>query len=121
MSKQKRLPTLSEYCSQFCGNEDRAKFTYEQGYTAAENLLGRKIREQAVEIEQLQRRLGNFEVRSCIKCEFLLEVYEHTPKSNRDYWLATELFVFLHDGRDVCDKSQFQKTAMCSMPTSDEG
>ena len=38
----------------------------------------------------------------CEKCALLLELYERTPKSNRDYWVMTELFVLLH-GSDVCD------------------
>ena len=37
----------------------------------------------------------------CVKCAYLMELYERTPKSNRDYWLMTELFVMLHDS-DVC-------------------
>lgn len=39
---------------------------------------------------------------ACEKCELLLELYERTPKSNRDYWVMTELFILLH-GSDVCD------------------
>jgi len=38
----------------------------------------------------------------CPKCECLLELYEQTDKSPRNYWLMTELFVLLHDG-DVCN------------------
>ncbi len=37
----------------------------------------------------------------CYKCAYLHELYERTPKSNRDYWLMTELFVMLHKD-DVC-------------------
>lgn len=37
----------------------------------------------------------------CHKCACLLELYERTPKSERDYWVMTELFVELHDG-DTC-------------------
>lgn len=46
---------------------------------------------------------------SCYKCSLLKELFERTPKSNRDYWVMTELFVELHDGHDYCDKNQFQK------------
>lgn len=35
------------------------------------------------------------------KCNLLSELYEKTPKSNRDYWVMTELFALLH-GSDVC-------------------
>lgn len=41
---------------------------------------------------------------TCEKCEKLAELYERTPKSPRDYWLMTELFVMLH-GSDVCKEA----------------
>ena len=41
--------------------------------------------------------------KSCKKCEQLKELFNRTPKSNKDYWLMTEIFVFLHNG-DVCKK-----------------
>ena len=42
---------------------------------------------------------------NCPKCALLLELYERTPKTPRDYWVMTELFVLLHGGEDVCDKA----------------
>lgn len=42
---------------------------------------------------------------SCEKCKILMELFERTPKTNRDFWLMTELFVMIH-GSDVCDKSK---------------
>lgn len=42
---------------------------------------------------------------SCRKCDMLMELYEQTPKTNRDYWVMTELFVELH-GSDVCNENQ---------------
>ena len=30
------------------------------------------------------------------------------PKSNREYWIMTEIFVYLHNNKDYCD---CQKTA----------
>ena len=39
---------------------------------------------------------------ACKKCAQLADLYNSTPKSARDYWLLTELFVELHGG-DVCD------------------
>jgi len=39
----------------------------------------------------------------CRKCELLSELYKQTPKTPRDYWLMTELFVYLHDGKDYCE------------------
>lgn len=41
----------------------------------------------------------------CEKCALLAELYDDTPKSNRDYWIMTELFVYLHGG-DICDKAK---------------
>ena len=41
--------------------------------------------------------------KNCQKCKLLLELFERTPKSNRDYWVMTKLFVFLH-GSDVCSE-----------------
>ncbi len=38
---------------------------------------------------------------ACEKCKHLSELYERTPKTNRDYWVMTELFVLLHDS-DEC-------------------
>ncbi len=37
----------------------------------------------------------------CRGCAELNELYQRTPKSDRDYWLWTEVFVGIHDG-DVC-------------------
>ena len=41
--------------------------------------------------------------KQCKKCEQPKELYDRTPKSNRDYWLMTEIFVSLHDG-DICNE-----------------
>ena len=38
----------------------------------------------------------------CIKCDLLYELYENTHKTKRDYYVMTELFVLLHDGKDYC-------------------
>jgi len=38
---------------------------------------------------------------NCKKCAYLQELYKGTKKTNREYWLMTELFVMLHSG-DVC-------------------
>ena len=39
----------------------------------------------------------------CKKCTMLSEFYENTKKTNRDYWLMTEVFVLLHGG-DTCEE-----------------
>lgn len=41
----------------------------------------------------------------CEKCHYLEELHKRTPGTNRDYWLMTELFVFLH-GSDVCRETK---------------
>jgi len=41
---------------------------------------------------------------NCKKCNLLYELYNRTPKSERDYWIMTELFVLLHRS-DVCLQS----------------
>jgi len=38
---------------------------------------------------------------SCPHCEFLAETFDN-PSSGREYYLMTEIFVYLHGGR-VCD------------------
>jgi len=40
--------------------------------------------------------------KKCKKCELLSELYGGTKKSEREYFVMTELFVMLH-GQDVCD------------------
>lgn len=42
----------------------------------------------------------------CIKCEYLGELFEQASKTNRNYWLMTELFVMLHDGKDYCEEAK---------------
>lgn len=39
---------------------------------------------------------------NCLKCKYLEELFERTLKSDRDYWLMTELFVLLHES-DFCE------------------
>lgn len=46
---------------------------------------------------------------SCRKCDLLMELFERTPLTNRDYWVMTELFVLLHDGNDYCNRIQSSK------------
>jgi len=48
---------------------------------------------------------------NCEKCELLMEFFERTPLTNRDYWVMTELFVFLHDGKDQCNIQSSTPTA----------
>lgn len=39
---------------------------------------------------------------SCDKCKMLFELFNETPKTPRLYWVMTELFVMLHNGKDYC-------------------
>jgi len=50
------------------------------------------------------------EIKHCEKCHYLMELYKRTPETNRDYWLMTEIFVFLHGG-DICKESKAKKIA----------
>jgi hypothetical protein len=36
------------------------------------------------------------------KCQMLIEFYDQVEKTNRNYWVMTEIFCFMHDG-DVCN------------------
>jgi len=38
----------------------------------------------------------------CQKCKMLFALYDQAPKTNKNYWIMTELFVLLHDGKDEC-------------------
>jgi hypothetical protein len=43
-------------------------------------------------------------VNTCPHCEFLSTRFESGDTiNNREYWLMTEVFVYLHDGKDYCD------------------
>ena len=40
----------------------------------------------------------------CPHCKFISELFkEDQIESNREYWIMTEVFVYLHDGKDYCD------------------
>lgn len=40
----------------------------------------------------------------CPHCAFLDYLFEPEGiQSNREYWLFTEMYVYLHDGKDYCD------------------
>lgn len=41
---------------------------------------------------------------TCRECEMLLELFELSGRSPREYWLMTELFVLLHGGKDYCGR-----------------
>ncbi len=47
------------------------------------------------------------EVFGCKACKYLMELFKKIEKStNRDYWVMTELFILLHDGKDYCENSK---------------
>ena len=40
----------------------------------------------------------------CPHCKFMEELFkEDDIKTNREYWIMTEIFVYLHDGKDYCN------------------
>lgn len=50
-------------------------------------------------------------MKKCKACKFIDKIFFNfkSIKSNYDYWLMTELFVYLHDGKDYC---YFEKNKM---------
>ncbi len=54
---------------------------------------------------------------NCPHCKFMEELFlKDDIKSNREYWIMTEVFVYLHGGKDYCDemlkkKQYFRKMA----------
>jgi len=45
------------------------------------------------------------EIMKCPHCRFIDETFfgDHPIDSNRNYWQMTEVFVYLHGGKDYCD------------------
>ena len=41
----------------------------------------------------------------CPHCKFIEKTFcsDHPIDSNRNYWHMTEVFVYLHDGKDYCN------------------
>ena len=40
----------------------------------------------------------------CPHCEFLYTLFSNVKDmTSREYWIMTELFVYLHDKKDFCD------------------
>ena len=39
----------------------------------------------------------------CVACELLFELFFSAEQTNRNYWIFTQLFVMLHDGKDACN------------------
>ena len=40
--------------------------------------------------------------KECRACYLMTELFKHAEQTNRNYYLLTELFVLLHDGKDYC-------------------
>jgi len=41
-------------------------------------------------------------LKDCPHCELLKRVFPE-DMNNREYWIMTEIFVYLHNGKDYCD------------------
>jgi len=42
------------------------------------------------------------DVRTCPHCDFIAKTFtDHPDSTNREYWIMTEVFVYLH-GKDFC-------------------
>jgi len=51
----------------------------------------------------------------CPHCKFISDTFPGANEmSKREYWLMTEMFVYLHDGKDYCyeNNSKFSPTIM---------
>jgi hypothetical protein len=55
--------------------------------------------------------LKKLEVVDCPHCAFLHNIFTDSiaEMTNREYWLFTEMFVYLHHGRDHCTKINLNK------------
>jgi len=40
---------------------------------------------------------------ACNDCGFVQYLME-SAQNNKEYWMATEVFVYLHGGKDYCDR-----------------
>lgn len=41
---------------------------------------------------------------TCVACDFLRKTFPKADEmTNREYWLFTEVFVYLHNGKDYCE------------------
>lgn len=68
-----------------------------------------------------QEEMGKLynEVCGCKACNNLMELFNNFKNAtNRDYWLMTELFVLLHNGKDYCDGSNKSAVYLKSDETS---
>lgn len=52
----------------------------------------------------------------CPHCEFINTLGD--VQSNREYWLITEIFVHLHNGKDYCD---WKSNKSPHLPNPDKG
>ena len=56
------------------------------------------------------------------KCEVLDELFKRVEKStNRDYWVMTELFCYLHNGRDYCREKDGTNTPSLNLKLAKQG
>jgi len=49
----------------------------------------------------------------CPHCKFLESIFkpifESEDKTNREYWIFTEMFVYLHNGKGCCSFKEIEK------------
>ena len=54
--------------------------------------------------------LDNYTIKkkgNCKKCEYLMDLFERIKNpTNRDYWVMTEIFMFMHGNKDFCDETK---------------
>jgi glutaredoxin len=51
----------------------------------------------------------------CPHCQFVKKLFtKHTIKTAKDYWIMTEVFVYLHGGKDHCDGKPYTRRRLDS-------
>ncbi len=67
-----------------------------------------------IEMEKLYK-----DICGCKACNYLMELFKNFKEAtNRDYWLMTELFVLLHNGKDYCNISKRKPVHITSKETN---
>jgi len=49
----------------------------------------------------VKNKKSTTDIQPCPHCAFIETL--GLPQSNREYWIITEIFVYLHGGKDCCD------------------
>jgi len=56
----------------------------------------------------------------CPHCKFIEDTFHEEIKSNYEYWIMTEVFVYLHGGKDYCNDKKSRGGDMEKKPSRAE-